>query len=366
MRPLSKAWIAVPLCAAAIVALILGLRAGLDLKSASSELRAEQAKARSEGLLIEPVELASMTAPSQNAATLYRKAIAAWNALPSDRREAIALELDQVIAKGPGPSSHQLLDPLGPACRLAELASERVTCDFERAWTSDVPVPELAQMKLVVRLLCTEALVARRKSLLTAAARAAEHIGQDRTLEAAVYQAEAQRVVIDAIWRFAALDSTPQTQHELSELTSAMSLPSLRNCLAGELALARGRIHWASATTDPNRLDPAVESIRAWSSSPVAQQAFEARLIQAYRRLAATMPSDANDYQGDAEAYRAAMKRIDSDSSASASMNSLLMPNLGAAAEKFQRTFERRRLLLSLLSMPGPSAPVTQIPIDRA
>lgn len=184
----------VPLILVAFVA--VGCKKASIWEAAAAELPKARSDARAAGSAVEATDLPVRSVPKEkNAAEHYRAAIKAWGELspsvrdkagkdfqaapadPSLRRNAASVRASLRAAKKP-------LDLMLKAAALPE-------CDFERDYGQGLLLefPEYAQLRLLFRGLCADAVIAaidgdsnRAKRSLLAVQKSAAHMGQENVM----------------------------------------------------------------------------------------------------------------------------------------------------------------------------------------
>lgn len=340
-------------------------RVAIDARSTANALPTELRLARAEGLAVEPSDLRLAIAPDENAAPLYERAIAAFDRRPYADTNRRLEALGQFLAEGKDTDMvRSSLQKWSKSIGLAEEASRKPRCDFETFW-QEGPSHEPQDLKPFVKLLGVRATVEDRLEDLEAARRIAEHAGSLPTVASAISRVEAQKVWLNACWRYAcAHASDPLALANVRHLIGKTEYPYLHDCLRGELVLARARIRRLTfrAEENPKDLDPAAEAAGGMGQNDVAVQAAECRLIQLYRRLNAALPEDPRDWDGFVRAEESISKTL--ASSPSASLNPYLLPNLVDAAKKCKRLEERASAIDAALDRLINTQPARSDPSD--
>jgi hypothetical protein len=247
----------------------------------------ELALARKEGLWTSFDDLANRPAPpdARNAALIYQPLCASFEAaLP---KNAV---LDPALGAGGEPAFEAVYRGAEPFLREFERAAALPDCQFQRNWRSGAAVvfPELAQMKLAFKIVCTEATLMGRRGkaiqgldLVRRFAPMGRHAGSDPIGIAPMVQIAMDAIAFRAIQTI--LGSHGLEPGVLESAKAAMNAfgppPDPLTSFRGECALVTGEMDdssmWKSFFND-GRLD-------TLSHIPAVRDHWKADLVHSYR-----------------------------------------------------------------------------------
>jgi hypothetical protein len=344
------------LCVAGSYAVVYGVF-GRYARQRDSEL----ALARAEGIPLEPQDLARSVPAAQNAAPLYRRAIA----IVHDRRLGKAMDAASVAVLPNATQANweagvRALPSLDPALAEVERASSLPACDFQRNWAlgPNLALPEYASMKRLVSGIALRAEVDAERGDGRAALRelrrayyVARHAAQDPCLISMLVGIACENIAHRSFRRVVSRCATdPKFLAEAAQLQAELPpVPSLRHAMGGEVVMGRVAIPMIESLSQLAMTSHAGDekpffAERAFLQSAPVQGAFEAKFVRAWREAYRLLPRDSRDWEAGARAMDRITQAIDTDTSLANRANLMLLGYYERSAEAVGRLVAERRL----------------------
>jgi len=335
-----------------------GVAGGLD---------AQLSAARKEGVPLTPEDLNAMTSAKseENAAPIYQKIFAM-----ADVDKSIKTELDAIsnssgyrakpedVAKAR--KGFSALDTVFP---LLTEATKRPKCTWGRDWSkgANVLFPELARMKQLTKILAYRAKMQDERGdwkgaldSIRMAQIVAQHSGNDPILIGLLVDIACESI---AFRQFDDLVSnhakTPGFADAAQKVLDGFGpLPSFRRSLSGEVVMGRATIRQLKSISELSAMSdggddetPRASSIEnVLFKSPLVQDAFDAKFVEAYREMFKLVPNDPNLWSEAEAGSTQVVTRIDADKSPANTLNRILFPVFSQAAQAVGRLQMHRRL----------------------
>lgn len=327
----------------------------------------ELAKARAAGIAVDASDLAKLTyvPDAQNAAPLYRKIFA-----KTDGTTAIGKDL-KAVTQGLGTHAKpedkekaiEADTRLQPLFAEVRQAAALPGCDFGYDWSLGFKVlfPEFTKLKDLAKALCFDA---SQKSArgdwrgalddIAAAQKLGRHAGACPTVVGMLVEIATEAIanrsldgIIDENSKNVAFLQAAKQVHD-----GFGPLANYRRSLMGELVLGRisiGQIKSFGELTgsmDPSDGTPPGQTPidKAVFGSQVARDAFEAKLVAAYRMLITSIPKDPDRWEDAGKASKEFGRRVEADQSITNVLNRILFPVFSEATEAIGTTQAHRHL----------------------
>jgi len=344
------------------------LRASFGKAAAGHD--AELDAAKKDGIPLEPADLAAMVRvpDSENAAPLYQKI------LPIIHEQGPLTKQFSAISSGFGhrakPADIEKAYAALPAMRdvlaKAREATKLPHCDFKRNWGlgPNVLFPEMSGMKNLARALAFEAKArAQTGDLngaledLTAAQKIGRHVGEDPNIIGLLVQVSIESIVQSALDEI--IDKHKSDAHFLAaakKMHDAFGpLPNFRYALGGEVVMGRVALRMIKSHADFSMQDfsssgEESKTPRAFPgeeiifSSPTVKDAFDMKLVHAYRMMYENASPDPDKWEITEKASKEAESQIDADHSISNMPSRVLAPVFSGVPGAIGRMIAHRHL----------------------
>ncbi|AIE84997.1 hypothetical protein [Fimbriimonas ginsengisoli] len=338
--------------------------------SAASKRDAEVAAARKAGIPVDPAGLSAMlnVPDDRNAAPIYRQAMKLEEG--DEHYDKDLKTIRDGLAKKATVAQRQAmaeaLGRVGPLQKMVEKAGDMPSCDFHHDWSLGAKLlfPEFAHMKSWGRLLCADAELRSERGdwrgalkQIERSERIAHHSGQDPILIGMLVGVATEAITVAALQRVIEdhRDNPAFVSEALKTVKQFGSLPDFRRAMMGELVLGRASIRGLNGSADlqmtgephaePNRWE------KAFFQSPQVQGAFDAKLVEAYRKMIEALPKDPSQWE---KSYQVAVERgraVEADHSIANTLNQIIMPVFEQAAQSVGQALMRRRLAITTLKL---------------
>jgi hypothetical protein len=234
-------------------------------------------------------------------------------------------------------------------------ATKRPVCYFSYRYEDGayLLLPELAQSKTAVRLLCARArLAADRGEIdaalgdITAARIVGRHIGTIPILISALVELAIESMLMEQLCHV--LQVASKTKSNLDKIELALKgfggPIDLRIAFGGELVLGRSTIHGIRSSKDMEALSGNPVRGRGMPIPAAVLRSFDARFVAAWRKIYTNTPRNPNDWPSTYESFVEVEKSLWVDESPLNAMNVALFPVLNQSAFSIIRQIANRRV----------------------